>query len=294
MKKLSLLTAGVLTAACSLAAENLLTNGGFENGRNAKDVPGFDWIHPGKQHLYEVDAAVKHSGNKSLKISKVEKTYIPFKTKSIKVADFNRPLMIRGWAKYENLVDRDADGKTCGMPFIGIWATNVAGRNSLSINIPVFAEGSRDWFSFERIFTPEEFQKRSAHLVGDNAPQTFAFRINVANQPGTVWFDDLEYFWVDPEALTAALPIKDVTGAAITLDLTVGEIVKDGKIAVAIDGKEVLSELPVKTGKSQISVKLDGVADGKHQLAVKPVAGFPREAGDITLDFTKQPDAFAE
>lgn len=293
MKKITLAAVAALTAAGSVYGANLLTNGGFENCRG-KDIRGFDWMHSSKHKFYEVDTTVKHSGKNSLKVGNIVGNYIAFTTQFITLDKFTKPLMIRGWAKYENLKTRDANGKLYGLPFIGIWGTNMAGRNSQSINVGCFKEGSRDWFYFERVFTPEEFKKRSAHLVGDKAVRGFAFRINVANQPGTVWFDDLEYLWIEPEAVKASLPVKDVTENSIKLELTVSDSVKDGKVTIAVDNKDVLKDQVVKTGKNTLTVNLDGVADGKHKMTIKPVAGFAADVKAIELDFTKQPDAFAE
>lgn len=294
MKSISFVLAACLLSG-GLFAENLLENGGFEKkGKGAKALPGFDWIHPSKQQFYDFDTQVKHSGERSLRISNVNKTWIGFIAKSIPLAEFKKPLVIRGWAKYENLVEKDAEGRRCGMPFIGIWSLNQAGRNSLSISIPVFAEGSRDWFFFEQVFTPEEFKKRSAHLTGDRAPKSISFRINVSSQPGTVWFDDLEYAWLEPKALQATLPLRDVTGETLQVQTIIADTVADGKISVAVDGKEIIPSQAVKAGKVQISVSLAGVTEGKHTLCVRPVAGFPEGTEPVNLEFTRQPDAFAE
>lgn len=293
MKKITLAAVAALTAAGSVMGGNLLSNGGFEKCK-FKTVPGFDHQHPSKHKFYEVDSTVKHSGKYSLKISNVVGSYIAFPTRFITLDKFTKPLMIRGWAKYENLQRRSNDGKLYGLPFIGIWSMNVAGRNALAIGIPCFSEGSRDWFYFEHIFTPEEVKKRSAHLTGDKALKGFAFRINVANQPGTVWFDDLEYLWVEPAAITAKLQVKDVTENVLNLDLNISEAVATGKISIAVDGKVIIKDQVVKTGKNTLTVNLDGVADGKHKLTVTPVAGFAADVKAIELEFSKQPDAFAE
>ena len=295
IKKLVVVFGICLFGASAISAENLLTNGGFEiKGKGPKDLPGYSRIHPSRHPFFELDTEVKHSGERSLRIFNVEKTWIAFIPKSIPLSEFNKPLMIRGWAKYSGLVEKAADGRRCGMPFIGIWATTQAGRNSTNIPIPIFAEGSKDWFYFEQLFTPEEFRKRSAHLTGDKAPKNITFRINVSNQPGTVWFDDLEFFWVEPKALVATLPLRDVTGNQLRLELVAGEKVTAGKLAISIDGKVVLASHPVTAGKSQVVVPLTGIADGKHTLEVRPVEGFPEGTDGVKLEFTRQPDAFAE
>ena len=294
MRRMSFVLAVCLMSG-GLLAENLLSNGGFEKkGKGAKELPGFDWIHHSKQQFYDFDTEVKHSGERSLRISNVKKNWIAFIAKSIPIADFKKPLVIRGWAKYENLVEKDAEGRRCGMPFIGIWSLNQAGRNSLSISIPVFAEGSRDWFFFEQVFTPEEFQKRAAHLTGERAPKSVSFRINVSSQPGTVWFDDLEYAWVEPKALQATLPLHDVTEETIQIQTIIADSVADGKISIAIDGKEIIPSQAVKPGISLTSISLAGLAEGRHTLCIRPLAGFPEGTEPVNLEFTRQPDAFAE
>lgn len=294
MKKLTLLTAAALmSVAGSAYSQNLLTNGDFEKCKGSY-VTGFDWLPAAKQKFYTVDSTVKHTGKYSLKISNVIGTFLPFTTCSTPVAKITKPLMIRGWAKYEGLKRRSADGKNYGMPFVGLWGSNKAGRNSLTIGIDCFKEGDRDWFQFERIFTPEEIKKRSAHLVGDKALNAMAFRINIANQPGTIWFDSLEMFWVEPDAFTVKLPVKDVSENSMQIEISVSEAVKVGLIDIDIDGKNVIKDQAVKSGKTVVTVKLDGVADGKHKLTVKPAAGFAADVKSAEVEFSKQPDAFAE
>lgn len=294
MKKTYLISAVCLAAAlCSAADANLLKDGGFERPRG-KNLTGFDWVHPSKQKFYSIDSTVKHSGKNSLKISNVTGTYLPITSNHIKIENFKKPLKISGWAKYENLQTTTSTGKRYGLPFIGIWGMNKAGRNSLAISAANFKAGSGDWFYFERIYTPDEIKRRSAHLTGQNALAGFTFRINIANQPGTVWFDDLSYSWVEPEAIKAFLPVKDVSADSIKLELTISDAVKAGKVTIAVDGKDVLANQAVKVGKNSFTVKLDGVKDGKHKMTVKPVAGFDAAVKNIDIDFSKQPDAFAE
>ena len=294
MKKSYLAAALSLSAAlCTTVNANMLKDGGFERPK-AKNLTGFDWVHHSKQKFYEIDSTVKHSGKNSLKISNIIGTYLPITSNSMTLDKFTKPLKISGWAKYENIQRRSADGKLYSMPFIGLWGYTAAGRNSITIGINCFSEGTKDWFYFEQIYTPEELKRRSAHLVGDKALKGFTFRINIANQPGTIWFDDLSYSWVEPEVIKAFLPVKDVSENTIKIDITVSDAVKTGKISIAVDNKDVLADQTVKSGKNTFSVKLDGIANGKHKLTVKPVEGFDKSVKAVELDFSKQPDAFTE
>lgn len=296
MKTKTISTLAILAlSTSSILAANLLVNGDFEKNKG-KNITGFNYQVPAKQKFYTLDTQIKHSGKQSLKISNVRKSWIGFMQFSVKVSNFKKPLKISGFAKYENIISRDKDGTICGKPFIGLWSFTASSRNSLSLNTINFNDGSKDWFYFEKIFTPQEYKRASAHLKGSKAPSTFVFRINVSNQPGTIWFDDLKLSWVEIEEkeITAKLPTQDITENTIDLILDINKKVVNGLVDIYLDNNKKLGSYTLKAGTNKIQLKFDSIKDGKHSLLVKPVKNFNSKTSAIKLNFTKLIDAFAE
>ncbi|MBR2358583.1 MAG: hypothetical protein IKA65_11240 [Lentisphaeria bacterium] len=170
--------------------ENLLKGADFEVFKG-KYIPGFLRINAKHHKFFEQDTKVFHGGKASLRISNVFPDYVSFSQLKLNVADFKHPIKITGWVKYENLVAQQ-DGKRCYMPFIGLWGSTASGRNSCNVGIPDIKPGSRDWFKFEKVFTPEEFAAAAAKVSAKDKPAYLMFRINIYNQPGTIWVDDLQ------------------------------------------------------------------------------------------------------
>lgn len=192
LKKCLLAAAAVLFLGMTVQAEeeNLLQNGGFEVFKG-KQIPGFSGINSAHYKYYEQDTKVFHGGKASLRISNVFPGYTSFSQFRLNVSEFKHPIKISGWIKYENLVTKH-EGKRCYLPFIGLWGHTSKGRNSCNVGITDFKAGSRDWFKFEKVFTPQEFAAAAAKMQEQDKPSYLMFRINLFNQPGTLWVDDLQ------------------------------------------------------------------------------------------------------
>ena len=191
LKKCLLAVAAILAlGAVHAEEENLLKGADFEVFKG-KYIPGFLRINPSAQKYFEQDTKVFHGGKASLRISNTFPGYVAFNQFKLEVADFKHPVKISGWIKYENLVLKQ-DGKRCYLPFIGLWGSTKEGRNSSSVGITDIKPGSRDWFKFEKVFTPEEFAAAAAKQPAKDKPSYLMFRINFYNQPGTIWVDDLQ------------------------------------------------------------------------------------------------------
>ena len=78
------------------------------------------------------------------------------------------------------------------LPFLGIWTSTAKYRNSYVKPLVTFYPNSRDWQYFEEIVEMDEIREKMKNLPAARRPHTMAFRLNLANQPGTVWLDDIE------------------------------------------------------------------------------------------------------
>lgn len=180
---------------------NLLRNGDFESW--GKVYPKFFAVAPKAGAPISADSKVFKSGKYSLKISSTMKKSARLTQRWIPIKDFVEPICIKGWIKYENLAAKDANGKRCNMPLICLWTYLPNGRNSLILPAVACKPGSRDWFQFEKVFTPQELAAKIAKLPENRRPTHMNFRVTVYNQPGTIWLDDVEMFEVEPEAKAA-------------------------------------------------------------------------------------------
>ena len=276
-----------------VAGENLLVNGDFELSKTPKDFKGYDYVPPAKAKYLEIDSEVKHSGKASLKISGASDTWVALIQKSRKLEDFNKPILIRGWAKYENLVSRLPEGKLAGMPFVGLWSNTAKGTNGPSFGIGGFAEGSKDWFQFQKVFDPISIKKRLSVLKGDRMVSSIAFRINISSQSGTVWFDDLEMTELDNEKLTANLPLRDISGRSLKVKLVVDASIQ-GEAEATLKCNNISRTYPLKQGENLVTFHLKGIVSGDHTLSVLPGKGFPAETKAIELKFSIVEDAFGD
>ncbi len=164
-------------------AKNLVRNGSFEKNQ-PKWIDGW-----GKTNANcNVDKMEKHSGSYSLKIGNVTKGYAYLSSGLGKIADLQHDLLIRGWCKYEGLENTGGSQ----LPFIGIWTSTKNGRNSYTIPVASLYPGNREWTRFETVVHVDELKRKVLRYPKEKRPYTLAFRINVANQPGYVWLDDVE------------------------------------------------------------------------------------------------------
>ena len=162
-------------------SKNLLKNGGFE-----KYSEGWieQWGKPDPKCC--IDTEVKHSGEASLRIENVEKSYVFAQVGLGKIGDLKHDLLIRGWVKYKDIVL----GSRSSQPIMGLWTITGEDRNSYVMPVMEFFPGTYDWHPFETVVNIEDFKK--ACLRSPDPPTTAQFRINLYHQAGTVWVDDLE------------------------------------------------------------------------------------------------------
>ena len=193
VKKLLALTAAALPLMVSAEidlsayqavdpAANIVRNGTFETFWAAKQYLPY-WGKTSANVLQ--DKSVKHSGNASLKIGNVEKSYASVAFKLGKIADLQADLLIRGYCKYENI-----SPAVKSAPFIGIWTYTAKGRNSRTFQMVKVPSGSGDWFFFEKVLKSDEL-KAAAQAATPEAV-TCALRVNMYFQPGWIWLDDIE------------------------------------------------------------------------------------------------------
>lgn len=164
-------------------SKNLLKNGGFEK-HSAKWIDG--WGRPNAN--CNVDKTVKHSGEYSLKVGNVPKTYTNLSAALGKIEDLKNDLLIRGWYKTENL----ENVKGYNLPFIGIWTSTEKKKNSYTLPVATLYPGSYEWTRFEMVLKADELKEKVKRYPADQRPHTMAFRINLYHQPGTIWLDDVE------------------------------------------------------------------------------------------------------
>jgi hypothetical protein len=176
---------------------------------------------------------------------------------------------------------------------VGLWSRTIKGKNGPGFGINCFAEGSRDWFQFQQVFEPASIHKRFSTLKGEQKVVSLSFRINVASQPGTVWFDDLEMIELENEELSAQLPLKDVTGNTLNVKLTVDDSVQEGAEAELKCGNNSLA-VKLKAGENLISFPLAGLKQGEHVLSVYAGKGFKETGKKVELKFLIIKDAFDE
>ncbi len=163
--------------------KNLVKNGTFETYWTAKKVLPY-W---GKvsENAFQ-DKTVKHSGNASLKIGNVPKSYASMAFNLGKIESLQNDLLIRCWCKYENINLE----KPFRPPFIGIWTLNAQRRNSRTFPMVKVPAGSGDWFYIEEVVKVEKLKVAAAAV---NPPAvTATLRVNLSLQPGWIWLDDVE------------------------------------------------------------------------------------------------------
>ena len=191
MKRLFLLICGCLSALAAAGNEgNILKNGGFEKW--SRNKPASFAVAPKSGAPIAADSQVVKDGKFSLKISDTTGKSARLTQHWIAIKDIVNPIRISGWIKYENLAAKDAAGKRCPMPIIGLWTYLPNGRNGVILPAVECKPGSKDWFRFEKVFTPQELAARIAKLPEKQRPAHLNFRITVYSQPGTVWLDNVE------------------------------------------------------------------------------------------------------
>ena len=87
-------------------------------------------------------------------------------------------------------------GDGMGDPFGGLWALAPGGKNAFMIECANYVKGDSDWYRFERVI---ENRRIRAHAANAKGPLMLYFRVNLLNQPGTVFLKDLEVLPVAAE-----------------------------------------------------------------------------------------------
>lgn len=203
MKKITfiLFVAALSAVAATDAKPQALLNGGFENWKYSRPTDFI--VTPRKGAPIAADDKVVKEGKYSLRIDSTVGKSARMIQESFAIKNITKPICIRGWMKYENLAAKDEKGKKYTMPIVSLWTYLPNGRNSLIFTAVSCKPGSRDWFKFEKVFTPEEIAAKIARLPENRRPTYANFRITVYSQPGTVWLDNVEMFEVSDEKAPA-------------------------------------------------------------------------------------------
>lgn len=277
-----------ITAGIISGGENLLKNPGFEQ------VGGNQFAHWINSHrnkkvtFHAVDGEIKHSGKYSLRLGNLAKSYQSFQQGYGAPEKLKKDLVIRGWCKYRDLSRETVNGRTYVLPLIGIWTTTPKGNGPFQINACPFEAGSRDWFRFEYTVKASEVQKRIAALPAASRPTSLAFRINVYQQPGTIWVDDLEMYEVEPAAFTAKLSAQEFTSDNKTVTLETESAkplqaeLRDGK------GKKLMAR-SIAAGNQKTDFSIEKLPVGSYTVRVTA-----DQAGPVEMKFVKSASAFDE
>ncbi len=278
----------VIAAGIVSGGENLLKNPGFEQ------VRGNQFSHWANSHrnqkvtFHAADSEIKHSGKYSLRLGNLANRYQSFQQGYGAPSKLKKDLVIRGWCKYKDLSKETVNGRTYGLPLIGIWTTTPKGNGPFQINACPFEAGSRDWFRFEYTVKASEVQKRIAALPAASRPTSLAFRINVYNQPGTIWVDDLEMFEVEPAAFTAKLSALEFTSdnKTVTLETESSKPLQ----AELLDGKgKKLMTRSIAVGNKKTDFSIENLAVGSYVVRVTA-----DQADPVEIKFVKSASAFDE
>lgn len=277
--KYLLLCAAVLlsTATISATEENLLQNPGFENAR--KNGLPLSWgISNPKDGECALDDQVVHSGKYSLRFSNIE-GYISCQQSFGEMSTLDHDFRLSGWVKYDNIRNDTVDFKTHRLPFFGIWTTQ-KGRNSFTFNALSFPPGSSDWQFFEIIYRWEDIQGMIAKRNFADRPTHWAVRINISQQPGTVWFDDLSFVRLPAVvSLRAQLNsqeyIANARNAILSLSLINASAEQESVVKLCITAQDsqavlVQQEHPVRSEVSTAILPIRELPVGAYRLTCTP------------------------
>ncbi|MFA6725052.1 MAG: hypothetical protein WCS95_10295 [Lentisphaeria bacterium] len=168
----------------------MLRNAGFEESKDG--IFPLHWgVNGAERNRCVIDSEVCHGGRQSLRVGPVE-SYIACQQGFGDISGLDADYKLSGWVKYESISDETLDFKTRGMPFIGIWTSGKSGNN-LTFNALSLPPGTHDWQYFEKVFSYKEIEKLISRQNFARRPTRWALRINMLNQPGQVWFDDLSF-----------------------------------------------------------------------------------------------------
>ncbi|NLF94226.1 MAG: hypothetical protein GX564_10090 [Oligosphaeraceae bacterium] len=298
--KYLLLCAALLLSAATMSAneENLLQNPGFENaGKNGLPL---SWgISNPKGGGCALDDQVVHSGKYSLRFSSID-SYIACQQSFGEMSTLDHDFRLSGWVKYDNIRNDTVDFKTYHLPFFGIW-TSKKGRNSFNFNALSLPPGSSDWQFFEKIYRREDIQGMIAKRNFADRPTHWSIRINISQQPGSVWFDDLSFVRLPAVVnlraqLNSREYIVNSRNAILSLNLVNATAEQETVVRVgitALDSQTVLlqQEHPVRGGVSAVSLPTRALPVGSYRLTCTPADANIQPA---QLLFNIAADPFAE
>jgi len=286
--------------------ENLLNNPGFEELTDKGHPSG--WGLSGEPGPRSLDETVAHSGRYSLKISPSGSTHSGCLQRFGDISGLQDDYILRGWVKYQQLSQEVTGLRQDAVPFIGIWTSVAGGGNSVNFNAFNFPPGDSDWQYFEKVFRLKDIQARIRSLKPEKSPKTWAFAIRIRCQPGTIWFDDLEFCRLTkPDRLEATLSSRAYATDDIQAIATVQAIRATGtaedapeiKIQVkaalrhSSDESAVISiqEITVTAAPVQISFPLHHLREGEYCLRLEDEGG---NFQACELKFTIVNDPFGE
>ena len=169
-----------------VSAADLLENGVFESGTE-DPLPG--WSYNRAEINHQLDSLEMRNGRRTLKLLPRKKGFYFLTNAAGGTLDaFPDELILNGWVKTENV-----KGKSV---FIGIWTSLKDGSNSLLFPAVELQDGSSGWTFFSKKITAKEICRRIETLPVDKRPFRWSYRINILQNPGTVWLSDLQL--IDP------------------------------------------------------------------------------------------------
>jgi hypothetical protein len=293
----SLLALVCLQLSFVMAAENLLKNPDFEEVLSNQLPAGWSISNNAGADV-ALDDQIFHSGSRSLRISGVT-GYVSCQQSFGDIATLDSDYRLSGWVKYDNVRNDTVNFKTYGMPFLGIW-TNTKTHNSLTFNALPFPPGSHEWQRFEKIFRYEDIKAAIEQRRFDTRPVRWAIRINIANQPGTVWFDDLSLTKLEPPAnIDAALHSREYfagqRNASLTIMLKNAAADQAAAIELQIHStqEQVLfqQKLTIGANEMQVTLPTSTLPVGSYQLLCLPEDDSLQAC---ELRFNVVPDPFAD
>ncbi|NLF94592.1 MAG: hypothetical protein GX564_11965 [Oligosphaeraceae bacterium] len=266
--------------------ENLLTNPGFEELTDQGHPAG--WSLSGEPGPRSLDPTVSHNGRHSLKISPTAYAHSGCLQRFGDIESLQHDYILRGWVKYSQLSQEVTGLQQDAMPFVGIWTSVAGGGNSVRFNAFDFPPGDSDWRYFEKIFRLKDIRARIDSLAPAKRPQSWSFAIRIRCQPGTLWFDDLEFCpLVQPDRLEATLSSRAYSTGDAQVLATVQAIRATGTTAPSETEIQVQAALwdsrrdavlstqtlAVAAEPVKISFPLRGMGEGMYRLRLEEASG---------------------
>lgn len=290
MKKLFLLCAAAL-AWTTVAEENVLINGGFEEPAGKSPIPGW-YFNPKRLPHPVIDKTVKNSGNSSLMLGNTTTVYFMYQLVAKKdMSIFMNGFTIRGYMKYENIVKGGKLGSQ--VPFLKLEFS--LGRKRLRYpGVVVYrtAPGSKDWFKFEVVYSAADAANMFKDISAANMPTSCALTMYCTRQPGKVWLDDVQLILHKKKSLDLTLNSNEVSASQLDFQFRADEGKKVEFSIADAKGNKVRSGQSAGTGKAQsFSLSLENIPAGEYTLSGR-VEGDKSDSAQVK--FNRIEDAFAE